>query len=49
MAENKKKSVYSLTTEALLYYLQEKKKKTRLSIVGDGRQIKSSQGCIQAS
>ncbi|HUU04593.1 MAG: hypothetical protein MUP71_09010 [Candidatus Aminicenantes bacterium] len=27
MAENEKKSVSSLTTEALLYYLQEKKKK----------------------
>jgi len=27
MAENEKKSVSSLTAEALLYYLQEKKKK----------------------
>jgi metal-responsive CopG/Arc/MetJ family transcriptional regulator len=27
IAENEKKSVSSLTTEALLYYLQEKKKK----------------------
>lgn len=27
VAENEKKSVSSLTTEALLYYLQEKKKK----------------------